>query len=119
MSVSPDFSAMLDAIVHHGDEAASSPLSALLIDTSEQPFTRPVPALPLCIPVFGSPSPDEESLPDEETGTGIADAVIAGCAGMADRRFTRGDAYGAMHWREAADEARRPQLRFLPPWGEW
>ena len=49
----------------------------------------------------------------------IADAVIAGCAGMADRRFTRGDAYGAMHWREAADEARRPQLRFLPPWGEW
>ena len=109
MSVSPDFSAMLDAIVHRADEAASSPISALLLATSGQADGSPI--FPLRIAAFDPLLPDEEALPDEETGTGIVDAVTAGCAGMADRRLMRGDTYGAAHWQEAADtEQRRPLL---------
>jgi hypothetical protein len=72
MSVSPDFSAMLDAIVHQADEAASNPVSPLLLATVDQP------PFSLRIHLLDSLSPDEETLPDEETGTGTADAVTDG-----------------------------------------
>jgi hypothetical protein len=92
MSDYPDFSAMLDAIKVQAAARTPLGLSILLWGPAGTPRYLRV--------------PDDDALDDvpapDDDGTGIAEAVTAGCEGMADRRFMRGDVGGAELWRGAA-----------------
>lgn len=96
MSVSPDFAEMLAVIM------CEAGLEAIMRQSR-----RDAPSSDFVLGILpGSDllGPDEGPLQDEEEiGTGIADAVSAGCAGMANRRRSRGDDGGALVWEEAAD----------------
>lgn len=108
MSVSPDFAAMLDTIMCEASLNAMMPWDR---QDAGSPIFR------LHLPGFDLPVPDEEIVPDEETGTGLADAVMAGCAGMANRRRERGDYSGAAFWEEAADTGSPVAFLPSPLWG--